>query len=99
MYYLAYMCSTLDRLRRFGLGLSHCTNQISVTLVCMNCYSTHSSAPMLEYRPTVFLRSWFTSNSTILRKYTQTNVVDVNIEGGNCRTALDQLSKRCKQLS
>ena len=31
--------------------------------------------------------------------YTQTNVVDVNIKGGNCRTALDQLSERCKQLS
>ena len=74
------MCSTSDHLRCFRLGPSHSSNQTSVTLVCANHYSTHSSALILK-RSTVFLCSCFTAKSAILRKYTRIDVIDVNMEG------------------
>ena len=91
------MCSTLDQLRRFRLGPSHSTNQISVTSVCTNCYSTHSSALILKkvYCIALLLLHHQECDHAQIRMNQRRRC---QYRGYNCHTALDQLSKRRRKL-
>ena len=86
------ICSTLDQLRRFWLGLSHSKLLISVTLECTNRYSTHSCAPILKkvYRiPLLLLHRQERDHAHIHTNQHRR----CQYRGYNCRTALNQLSK------
>ena len=91
------ICSTLDQLRRFRLGPSHSTNQISVTSVCTNRYSTHSSALILKKiysMPLLLLHRQERDHAQIRTNQRRR----CQYRGYNCRTALDQLSKQHRKL-
>ena len=91
------ICSSLDRLRHFRLGPSQSTNQISVTSVCTNCNSTHSSAIILKkvYRIPLLLLHHQEYDLAQIRTNQRRSC---QYRGYNCRTALDQLSKRRRKL-
>ena len=91
---LAYICSTLDQLRRFRLGPSHSNNQISVTSECTNRYSSALILKKVYRIPLLLLHRQERDHAQIRTNQCRR----CQYRGYNCRTALDQLSKRRRKL-